>query len=188
MPVTLNATAGDPAANAYISLADAQTYMDTQTVDLTTWTAASADQQNRAIATATRLLDEHVDWKGFVASATQALQWPRLYVPRDRKMLFWPPGTQPFNWWNSFYEDPTTIPPRVANAAAELARQLLLSDRQADDDLSRKQITGIDAGSVKLSFKGYSQPQVLPDTVWYLIEIYGRIRHRSQLSAPLQRC
>lgn len=187
MSVTVIATVGDPTANSYLTLAEAQTYRDTQTVASPGWDSATTDQKNRALVTATRLLDENVEWKGYASSATQALQWPRTFMTRDRALLLWPPGAQPFDYWNSFYEDPTQIPQRLKNATAELARQLLEADRQSDDDLSRMQITGIDAGGVKINFKGYTRSEVIPDTVFYMVRCWGRIRHRSE-PGRLRRC
>ena len=186
MPVVINATAGDPSANSYVLLSEANTYHIGR-LNSDDWDNADDDTKNRALVTATRLLDEHIEWDGYLSTNTQALQWPRVYMNTDRRLLVWPPGSQPFDWWNAYYIDPTIIPQRLKEATAEFARQLIVADRTADDDLSRKQITGITAGAVKLEFKGYSTPQVIPDSVYYFIRPWGRIRHRSSTSTPLRR-
>jgi hypothetical protein len=186
MAIIIDSTPGGATANSYCSKSEADQYHDGR-LNSDDWYAADDDSKNRALVTATRLLDEHIEWVGYLSTNTQALQWPRVYMPTDRRLLLYPPGAQPFDWWNANYIDPTIIPDRLKQATAEFARQLLVADRTEDDDLSRKQITEIQAGSVKLSFKGYAQPQVIPDSVYYFVRLWGRIRHRSNTSTPLRR-
>jgi hypothetical protein len=186
MSVTLIATAGAANANSYCDVTTADAYHDSR-LNSDDWNSADADTKARALITATRLLDEHIEWDGYLSTSTQALQWPRTYMDTDRRLLLYPPGQQPFDWWNAYYVDPTTIPARLAQATAEFARQLMVRDRTADDDLSQKQITSITAGAVKLDFKGYATPQVIPDSVYYFVRPWGRIRHRANTSTPLRR-
>ena len=185
---TLNATAGDPNANSYATVEEADTYHDTLVnADAATWSNASADDKARALIMATRILDQQIEWLGYVSSNTQALQWPRTYMDTDKRMLLWPPGAQPFDWWNAYYVDPTTVPQRLKDATSEFARQLLAANRTADDELSQKGITRISAGTVEVSFTGYARPDVIPDAVFYMVRPWGRIRHRSESFVPLRR-
>lgn len=76
MPLTLVHSAGDPAANSYVSLTEANTYFDARLYS-TAWTGAvDDDERRRALITATRNL-EPLPWDGYRSTLTQRLQWPR---------------------------------------------------------------------------------------------------------------
>src|SRR5438046_7448880 len=119
MPIVVVATPGAADANSYCSLAEANTYHDSHPY-ASAWTgAASDDARNRALVTATRLLDEHIEWDGYAASATQALGWPRSgMVDRNENAI-----------------DSSTIPQTLKNAVAEFARQIIAADRTAESDI-----------------------------------------------------
>lgn len=114
MTITLTATAGSASANTYVTLADAETYMETLYYK-DSWTGKTDEQKKGAIVQACRLLDT-LAWKGIKAADTQALEWPRSNVT-DR---------------NGYEVSDSTIPAWLANANAEFAMRLLGEDRQAD--------------------------------------------------------
>lgn len=122
MAVTIVATAGGSASNSYITLAEAETYMEAR-LNAATWDAATEDSKNRALVEATRELDV-LEWLGWRTDDVQALSWPRDWVvdPDD------PNG--------DYYSD-AVVPQRVKDATAELAFQFIKSgttDVAAMDD------------------------------------------------------
>lgn len=157
MALILNATAGDPNANSYCTLAEARAFyaqnvyaIDDKISDDLALTAALVD--------ATQLLDDHYDWFGTAASLTQALLWPRNGV-FDAKGAYIPS---------------TAIPDRVKKATAEMARQLLLSDRTADNDVETQGIKRLKADTIELEFRDNTGPKVIPDRVADMLLRYGR--------------
>jgi hypothetical protein len=123
MPVPINATVGDPAANSYVDVNTADTYLGAHLFGAA-WTslAAGSDKKPQALITVTRILNSR-RYQGGLSSNTQALEWPRIYVPRpyDPNIQL-PPGTLPLLL---DYYDPTTIPTPVVEATCELALELL---------------------------------------------------------------
>jgi hypothetical protein len=185
MPVVIDATVGGTSANSYSTLNEADTYHASHT-NSSIWDAATTDQKNRALVMATRLLDQHVEWKGYASSDTQALQWPRIYVPIEKKLLLYPPGHPEFNYWG-IYLPSDVIPQHLKDATAEFARQLLATDRTVDDDVSARGITRIAAGAVDISFKGTIRPNVVPDAVMAMLWRWGSLKDRAVTNVKLVR-
>lgn len=75
MAATINATPGAADANSYVTVAEAQTYADSD-LKAADWYIATADQRIRALITATRTLDI-LSYVGTRTTTTQALSWPR---------------------------------------------------------------------------------------------------------------
>jgi len=80
-------TIGGTAYDAYVSLADANTYLN-GSVNAAAWNALSDDDKGRAIVTAVRVIDAQ-NWTGEKTEADNALAWPRTCMDGD------PPGTLP---------------------------------------------------------------------------------------------
>jgi hypothetical protein len=117
---TLVATAGSGSANSYVTRANASTYLDAR-LNVTVWTAASDEDKDRALISATRALDG-APWIGFRASDTQALAWPRTYALKPDR---------PYDTGSDdIYFATTTVPQAVQDATCELALELL---RAGDD-------------------------------------------------------
>lgn len=81
MAATIDATVGGASANSYCTLAVSETYMAERTVS-TTWDAATGDEKNRALITATRRLDQE-KFEGEKVATGQALKWPRYWATDD---------------------------------------------------------------------------------------------------------
>jgi len=112
MAVTIVATVGGASANSFLTLAEAQTYMDSR-LNESAWESATTDNQNRALVEATRALNV-LPWKGSNVDTTQALNWPRQWAIN--------PDVVFFAW--SYYAT-NEIPQRVKDATAELALQFI---------------------------------------------------------------
>lgn len=120
MPVTI-VTPPDAAANSYVNLADAEIYHES-ILNNTEWTAAIDDTKNRALVMATRLLEPNL-WKGTKTDtlADNALSWPRFEVfNSDGQEL-----------------DGNTVPEILENATAQLAFELIKTDRITDVGASK---------------------------------------------------
>jgi hypothetical protein len=108
---TLIATAGASNANAFVSVADTDTYMDAR-LNASAWTGeADEDVKERALIEATRELNLWA-WKGNRTTSTQALAWPRDLVHN--------PDSPNFDYFAN-----TVIPQRVKDATCELALEFL---------------------------------------------------------------
>lgn len=136
MAVTIDATVGGASANSFVTLAEADTYMESR-LNASTWeTDASDDTKNRALVEATRMLNTE-PWAGRNADTTQVLNWPREWV------------VNPDSPTQDFYDN-DVIPQRVKDATMELAFQFVKSgttDVAARDtklDLIRERIDVIE--------------------------------------------
>lgn len=151
---TLVATPGSASANSYCTVAEANAYHDSHGF-ATTWTSASTADKTVALIWATRLLDATYNWVASVVDGVQALKWPRWAVMDAHDYDYIPT---------------TTIPQELKNATAELARQLLVSDRTIEGSVDANNLKRIKAGSVELEFKTQgSTLKPIPDAVSTLI-------------------
>jgi hypothetical protein len=106
MAPILVATLAGGTSNSYITVADATIYFDNR-LDVTDWTAATADNKAASLITATSWLDT-LDFYGDRSSTTQALKWPRTDVTCD-----------------GIEADATFIPREIKDATCEAALALL---------------------------------------------------------------
>lgn len=157
-------------ANAYTTVAAADTYNDEHPHGNKWVTYGSADKQ-RSLIMATRLLDEEVNWHGSptynLASSVssnnssakvQYLRFPRSGITdQDRYSL-----------------DHHTIPKFLKNATAELARYLAVADRTAEPDTQG--FGSVKLGSLTVGVDKYDQPPILPRSVIAIIKPYGTVR------------
>lgn len=152
MAVTIVATAKATNANSFLSLADADTYMDGLASD-TEWDAATTDQQNRALKSATDRLDQE-RYHGRRTDANQRLSFPRTGIyDRDGDLY-----------------DQDTIPRPVEEATAELANAIIKGEYDPAE-------TGLEAfKNVKVGpldvtpNQGKQNPTELPEYVRLLLE------------------
>lgn len=168
----LVAVDGATNANAYCTLLEATTYNDNNIAGAT-WALADTPTKTRAILTATRLIDEHYDFRGVASTYTQALQWPRATL-EDAKGA-------PLDY--------TVVPQKVKDATAEFARQLLTGDRTADNDVVVQGIKRVNvAGAVEVEFVDTALigSSVIPDAVTRMLSLWG-VKRTSQTGRFLQR-
>lgn len=145
---TLIATPGADDANSYATVAEANTYHEAH-LYMTAWENADDDNKVIALIWATRLLDEQNDWIGEKASAAQALRWPRSYAEDA----------------DGYPIDAATIPQKLKEATAELARHLLVKDRLQVMDDNVAGLESVKAGSVEVSFSSMDRIDLLPPSV-----------------------
>ena len=121
MAITIVATVGSAAANSYVTLDQANSFVEglTQSDDVVAWGNSTDDEKNRALFSSTRRIDRE-QFLGAKASDTQARQWPRsgVRVPDQYTNLY---GLSFPNRILADYYTDTEIPPEVQDAQIELA-------------------------------------------------------------------
>lgn len=110
MAVGLDATVAGPAANSYLTVAQADTYFDGR-LETTSWADADADDRARALLMATLRIDLE-QFEGSKWTVEQRLKWPRFGADDDDGTLF----------------DSDKIPGIVEAATCELALSLLTGE------------------------------------------------------------
>jgi hypothetical protein len=80
MAITIDATVGGASSNSYVTLAEADTFLE---IESDTWTAEADDEvKKRWLVKAQRVLSREfkTQWRGSRVNSTQALDWPRSGV------------------------------------------------------------------------------------------------------------
>jgi|TARA_R100000030_G_scaffold9637_3_gene6597 hypothetical protein len=121
MAVTIDATAGGASANSYMTLAQADAYVEAMisSADVTAWSTGSDDTRNRALTAAAQRLDRE-RFIGARATDTQALQWPRTGVRKPDTYVNTYATGFPFRISEDYFTD-TEIPDQIKRAQVELA-------------------------------------------------------------------
>ena len=121
MAVTIDATAGGANANSYITLSEANTFVEAMisSTDVSKWTTGTDDTRNRALAAATQRLDRE-RFIGARATNTQALQFPRTGVRRPDTYVNTYATGFPFRISEDYFSE-TEIPDQIKRAQIELA-------------------------------------------------------------------
>ena len=141
MAPILVATLAGATSNSYITVADATIYFDNR-LDVTDWTAATADNKAASLITATSWLDT-LDFYGDRSSTTQALKWPRTDVTCD-----------------GIEADATFIPREIKDATCEAALALL-----RNPTMLRGVVTApgsydeVELGELRVKYRGHSEVQ-----------------------------
>ena len=121
MAVTIDATIGSASANSYMTLAEADAYVEAMVLstDANAWSSGNIDSRNRALTAATQRLDRE-RFLGARATDTQALQWPRTGVRKPDTYVNTYATGFPFRISDDYFTD-TEIPDQIQRAQLELA-------------------------------------------------------------------
>ena len=121
MAVSIDATAGGASANSYITLTEANTFVEAMisSSDVSKWTTGNDDSRNRALAAAAQRLDRE-RFLGARATDTQALQWPRTGVRKPDTYVNTYATGFPFRISDDYFTD-EEIPDQVKRAQIEMA-------------------------------------------------------------------
>jgi hypothetical protein len=188
MPLTLVVEdgTGKVDSNTYVSVADADAH-NAATTFRDVWTFATADLKAQALADATRSLDENMEWLGYRAHDTQALDWPRQRVPNRNvapigSTIPWSYGagsfgSPPFSGIGAQYWPTNVVPPRVIDAVCELAVELMKRDRTAEWGALGVSRVGLGQGALDVSFESGAQmlQVIVPDRIGYILLPYGSL-------------
>ena len=156
MAVTIDATAGGTSANSYCTQAEAETYFE-ERLHTEVWDAATGDDKKAALVWARKIIDDRIQWAGYIADTSQALRWPRSGVVNQ----------------DGLSVDSDEIPQFLKDAQSELAALLIASDRTMESSTKGYKELGIGRGDIKIVFDKYDRTSVLPDVVWQMVRHYG---------------
>ena len=160
--MTLDATLGGASANSYVTVAEADAYFATS-FGRTAWVSALPANKEIVLIESTRLLDLLVSWKGYVKSDTQALRWPRTYVPNiDGR----------YNGVGTIesYISDSIVPKDIKNAVFELAYSLLSN---GGFQASENELSKVKVGPVSIDFSDTVKSNGLPKMVRDMIARWG---------------
>lgn len=150
--MALNATIGATDANSYVTQSEASAYF-LDRAHASAW--EDFEQKDQILITSSQILDWYIKWKGYRASTTQNMLWPRVSVTRRD-------GTVVAD---------NVIPNEVKVAVYELALSSLEEDRTIDNPLA-----GIDqlrAGSlmIKAGMPGFDSTakDTIPEKVYKVL-------------------
>lgn len=163
----------DPLAVSYASVDGAALYFSSS-LDAETWDDLDGIDKERALVTASRLLDSLMDWKGTPVYPDQPLAWPRRYV-RDPSGRVWP--------YNA-------VPTAVRNATAALALQLASNPETAsaissgtssttgDDAIKRVQLGSLEieyqtASSTTTTQASTTASRIIPVSITAMLRHWG---------------
>lgn len=162
MAITVDATPSGASANSYVTVAEADAYVDVHVLSPTSrdsWSALEVDDKARLVIQATRQLDWYFEWEGIKTIFNQPLDWPRSNVYRDYLD----------------YVDPETIPSEIQEATIELALWLQVNGDNvpvADNN----QYSKIDVGPISIDFNDNAAIPALryiPDKIVSIVQSFG---------------
>ena len=136
--------------NCYVSLEEATAYFENR-LDVAAWEEAGADNQQKALITATGVLDQ-LAWEGYISDVTQVLAFPRVVSYFDPRL------------GRRVCSNGLTIPDKLLIATYELAYHFLNNDGILD---STGSVTDLQLGNITL--KEVSNPALIPATVRRII-------------------
>jgi len=149
--MALDATIGGTASNSYVTLTEANAYFANR-AHASAW--EDVDEPDKALMTATSVIDWYVSWKGVRVNGTQALDWPRSEV-YDKTGVY-------------YSED--IIPADVKTAVFEMALVSISADRTVDGDLDG--LAEVRAASLLLRVDTGIQntaPETIPEKIWKIL-------------------
>ena len=145
---------GVAGANSYRTTAQIDDWIETNPHD-TTWINLSDEEKDGYAVMACRVMNEQMNWDGWIINANQALDLPRSGMV-DK---------------NGNAVENNEIPLAVQNAQCEFARLLAIADRTADNDMAGFKEIGV--GSIKLVADKMDRPPVMADAVWVMLKPFG---------------
>lgn len=147
MAVTIVETAGAADANSFVSVAEADLYIEAR-LNSSAWTGTEPKKQ--ALVEATREISA-MSFAGYRTDSTQALSWPRTSARNPDA----PAGTTNY--------ETTVIPQRVKDACCELALQFLKAG--TTDIASADSTAGVIREKVDVLETEYAHPSQRPQGV-----------------------
>lgn len=141
-------------AESFVTVAEALTYHAARGND--TWATTTTAQQEQALRRATDYMGEvyRLRWAGNRTNTTQALDWPRYFVPRvdaiSNGMTL-----SSFGWYA--YYSSTAVPDEVKKACMELALRAAAGDLAPD--LAR-QTTSEKVGEIAVTYQAGNRQYV----------------------------
>ena len=182
MAISIVATVGSASANSYVTLTEAQAFIDGQVEsdDVVAWGNSTDDQKNRALFTSTQRIDRE-KFLGARVADTQALEWPRSGVRKPDTYTNLYGLSFPNRLVADYYLD-TEIPDRVKHAQIVLA--VYLNNNKDGIGLSGlEDFASVNIGNINITPRFYGAvgiDRIPPIVDHYLMGI--RIGGRANLS------
>ena len=161
MAVVLDATVSGASANSYLTVVEADAYVNMYLLtesNRDAWADQDPDDKSRLLIQATRQLDWYFKWVGERTDDDQALGWPRYQAYREELLL---PETE--------------IPFEIKHATVEMALWLLEQQDNIPVD-GNYQLNEVAVGSIRVNFNEKSGGQAkiyMPDKVAAMVQRYG---------------
>ena len=155
-------------ANTYVTLAEGNAYAEAH-LYASAWVDAVESKRKAALAMATRVIDQEVQFNGFKVSQEQALQWPRRGCTDPDSDLI---SSFTVTSQSGPYVREDIVPLPIKRAACELAIQLLKGDRTGDAQGQGLRSVEI-AGAMKIEFDSQNLVKILPRDVLNMLWKYG---------------
>lgn len=153
--MALDATVGAETANSYVTRDEAVAYFSDRLGAESIMEEVDDSVLDRALVTASQLLDNRIAWIGDRAEETQGMEWPRIDL-----------NEEPI-----FAAD--AIPTKVKKATFELAKYLI----ENGDPLNAAVLESVQVSSLRINFKKEGvQRTMIPDEVASIVSDYGQRR------------
>jgi hypothetical protein len=142
---------GKSDSESYISVADADAYMQTRGFSI--WVNLSELEKEQALRRATDYMQQvyRLRWKGDRVSSTQALDWPRNFVQYADYAFITRNGAQQIGGY--FYYPADEVPEEVARACAQLALLAAAGDLYPEQGQAVKRE---EIGPIKVEYQDYT--------------------------------
>ena len=124
-----------PDANSYVTVAEADLYMETR-LHSEAWATFTPEQKSASVVSATSWLDACFRWTGAPTTVEQRLGWPRTGMFTRNQVPI----------------PPMELPLDLKKATSEFAISLASAQRTADNDARNQGISEMEAGPVRLKF------------------------------------
>ena len=141
MPLNVETGSGSSVSDSYASTVDAETYHADR--GMTNWATLTQTEKEAAMRRATDYMQQAYRnrWAGVRASTTQALDWPRWFVP-----ILDSPGS--YGSMPNYYSE-TAVPVEVKNACIAMALKAAAGDLAPDID---PQVTSERVGPIEVQY------------------------------------
>lgn len=166
---------GLPGANSYASLEELADHAAGK-LYASAYTAATDENREKALVSASMLIDATIEFPGVRASNTQGLGWPRALMGHGHGHGL-PMGYVGGSYVAQPFEG-ALVPLRLKQATMELAISLLASDRTAEPETAGIAKLGLGQGAIDITFDKTDRPGILPEVVLRLLEPIGHVRGR----------
>lgn len=156
MAITVEDGTGLTTADSFISLVDAAAYHTAR--GNSAWTGTDTVKE-QALVRATSYLEQKygLKWAGYRKTSTQALSWPRQFVPMPNLLI-------------PEYITDTSVPTEIKNACAILALKALSAELVSDEE--RAVISESVSGAVSVTYSEFSQQQKVYPEITMLLNRY----------------
>jgi hypothetical protein len=172
MPITVIVETGEGLAdaNSYASVAEADSFHETNVHSAAKWAVMTSDQKAMSLITATRILDQQWQWNGYKKSVTQALQWPRVQVPDpDAAGTIVPPS-----YGYPVYLLDNEVPAPIKRATMDFAHSLFNKNPEVSASGEGLESFSLD-GVMSASFNYDTRPDIVPEWIQTELSKYGRL-------------